>query len=69
MKVTVKTLGLCAVLAGAVALAVPATAATTLRIGTVLSPNDPMGQGLEKFKADVEKATNGDVIIEVFHNS
>jgi len=56
-------------LAGAIAVAMPAYAATTLRIGTVLSPNDPMGQGLEKFKLEVEKATNGDVIIEVFHNS
>ncbi len=69
MKFTAKTLGICAVLAGALAAGMPATAATTLRIGTVLAPNDPMGQGLEKFKLDVEKATNGDVIIEVFHNS
>lgn len=69
MKITMKSLGLCAVLAGAVAAAMPAAAATTLRIGTVLAPHDPMGQGLEKFKAEVEKATNGDVEIEVFHNS
>lgn len=46
-----------------------ASAQTTLRIGTVLAPNDPMGQGLEKLKKDVESATNGAVIIEVFHNS
>ena len=69
MKFTVKTLGICAALAGALGASMPAVAATTLRIGTVLSPNDPMGQGLEKFKLDVEKATNGDVVIEVFHNS
>ena len=73
MKLTIKSLGktfgLCAVLAGALAATMPASAATTLRIGTVLAPNDPMGQGLEKFKAEVEKATNGDVEIEVFHNS
>ncbi|WP_205470561.1 C4-dicarboxylate TRAP transporter substrate-binding protein [Breoghania sp. L-A4] len=50
-------------------LSLPAAAETTLRIGTVLAPNDPMGQGLDKFKADVEKATNGEVVIEVFHNS
>ena len=55
MNFTVKTLGICAVLAGALAAGMPATAATTLRIGTVLAPNDPMGQGLEKFKLDVEK--------------
>lgn len=50
-------------------LAVPASAETVLRIGTVLAPNDPMGQGLEKFKADVAAATGGEVVIEVFHNS
>ncbi|MEQ9564667.1 MAG: hypothetical protein RLN85_02435, partial [Pseudomonadales bacterium] len=66
MKQTVKTLGLCAVLAGALVTAMPVYAETTLRIGTVLAPHDPMGQGLEKFKLDVEKATNGEVIIEVF---
>lgn len=43
--------------------------AQTLRIGTVLAPSDPMGQGLEKFKADVEAATNGEVTVEVFHSS
>ena len=69
MKTMFKTLGLCAVLAGVLAAPLSAYAETTLRIGTVLSPNDPMGQGLEKFKTDVEKATNGDVLIEVFHNS
>ena len=69
MRRTIKTLGLCAVMFGVGAITMPANAETTLRIGTVLSPNDPMGQGLEKFKTDVEKATNGDVLIEVFHNS
>ena len=69
MKLTMKSLGLCAVVAGALAAVMPANAATTLRIGTVLAPNDPMGQGLEKFRTDVEKATNGDVEIEIFHNS
>lgn len=57
------------VAASALALAGPASAETVLRIGTVLAPNDPMGQGLEKFKADVAKATGGAVVIEVFHNS
>lgn len=47
----------------------PAGAETVLRIGTVLAPGDPMGQGLEKFKKDVEAATGGDVVIDVFHNS
>ena len=50
-------------------LSAPAQAETVLRIGTVLAPTDPMGQGLEKFKKDVEAATKGEVVIDVFHNS
>lgn len=60
--------GLIAVV-GALGMSLPADAQTTLRIGTVLAPNDPMGQGLDKFKAEVESATGGEVVIEVFHNS
>lgn len=62
-------LGLSVALASAFVLATPSLAATTLRIGTVLAPDDPMGQGLEKFKSEVEAATNGEVLVEVFHNS
>jgi tripartite ATP-independent transporter DctP family solute receptor len=69
MKITMRGLGLCAALAATIGLALPASAETTLRIGTVLAPNDPMGQGLEKLKAEVKEATGGEVIIEVFHNS
>lgn len=69
MSVMLKRLGLAVAISAALCAGLPAVAATTLRIGTVLAPNDPMGQGLEKFKADVEKATNGEVKIEVFHNS
>lgn len=50
-------------------LASSAMAQTTLRIGTVLAPNDPMGQGLDKFATEVEEATGGAVVVEVFHNS
>ncbi|SFH60605.1 C4-dicarboxylate TRAP transporter substrate-binding protein [Albimonas pacifica] len=57
-----------AALAG-LALAAPAGAETVLRLGTVLSPNDPMGQGLEQFAREVEAATGGEVVVEVFHNS
>lgn len=53
----------------AAALATGAQAETTLRIGTVLAPNDPMGQGLDKFAKEVEEATGGEVVVEVFHNS
>lgn len=69
MKNIIKGLGAAALLATTIAMVTPAFAASTLRIGTVLAPTDPMGQGLDKFKAEVEAATNGDVIIEVFHNS
>lgn len=69
MFLTFRKLALCAGLAAATAVAAPALAETTLRIGTVLAPADPMGAGLEKFKADVEAATKGEVKIEVFHNS
>lgn len=50
-------------------VAAPAVAQTTLRLGTVLASSDPMGQGLEKFKEDVEAATSGAVKVEIFHNS
>ncbi len=64
MKVTSKL-----VVAAAMALALPVSAETTLRIGTVLAPDDPMGVGLEKFAAEVAEATGGEVVVEVFHNS
>ncbi len=57
-----------AVVAG-LGLATGALAETTLRIGTVLAPNDPMGQGLDRFAAAVKEATGGEVVVEVFHNS
>ncbi|GAB4511433.1 MAG: C4-dicarboxylate TRAP transporter substrate-binding protein [Roseibium sp.] len=69
MKGILKTLGLCAAVMAGLGLAAPAGAATTLRIGTVLAPNDPMGQGLEKFKKEVEEKTGGEVLVQVFHNS
>jgi tripartite ATP-independent transporter DctP family solute receptor len=64
-----KGLGLLAAVAATIGLVTPVSAETTLRIGTVLAPNDPMGQGLEKFKTEVESATKGEVKIEVFHSS
>jgi len=60
---------LAAVTAIGLALTAPLAAETTLRIGTVLAPGDPMGQGLDKFAAEVKEATGGDVVVEVFHNS
>jgi len=69
MNKTIKALGLCLAAAAGLSLSTPSFAETTLRIGTVLAPDDPMGQGLEKFKKEVEAATNGEVVIQVFHNS
>ncbi|MXN65565.1 DctP family TRAP transporter solute-binding subunit [Stappia sp. GBMRC 2046] len=69
MNRTIRALGICVALAAGTSMSIPAIAATTLRIGTVLAPDDPMGQGLEKFKAEVEKATDGEVLVQVFHNS
>ncbi|WP_226575292.1 C4-dicarboxylate TRAP transporter substrate-binding protein [Acuticoccus sediminis] len=67
---TMTAVGRClAVLVAGIALAGPASAETTLRIGTVLAPGDPMGQGLEKFAKEVEEKTGGEVVVEVFHNS
>lgn len=58
-----------AAVAAVMCFAPAAYAETVLRIGTVLAPDDPMGLGLDKFKTEVEAATNGEVVIEVFHNS
>lgn len=58
-----------AITAVGLVVAAPAFAETTLRVGTVLAPNDPMGQGLDKFAAEVKEATGGEVVVEVFHNS
>ena len=69
MNSMIKALGLTVAVAAGLSMSAPAFAQTTLRIGTVLAPDDPMGQGLEKFKAEVEAATNGEVMIQVFHNS
>ena len=69
MNKRLQIVGLSVALASVFAFATPSHAETTLRIGTVLAPNDPMGQGLEKFKSEVEAATNGEVLVEVFHNS
>jgi TRAP-type transport system periplasmic protein len=69
MKSTIKALGLCVAFAASLSVSMPSFAETTLRIGTVLAPNDPMGQGLDKFKAEVEAATNGEVEIQIFHSS
>ena len=67
MNLMLKAAGLAVAIAAFAAA--PALAQTTLRLGTVLAASDPMGQGLEKFKADVEAATGGAVTVEIFHAS
>lgn len=69
MNRTIKALGLGIAITATLGMSIPAFAATTLRIGTVLAPDDPMGVGLEKFATEVEEATDGEVLVEVFHNS
>ena len=64
-----KSACLAAVMAAGMALGSAAYAETTIRIGTVLAPDDPMGQGLDKFASEVADKTGGAVKIEVFHNS
>lgn len=66
---TINSRIIAAITVASLGFAAPALAETTLRIGTVLAPDDPMGQGLDKFAAEVKEATGGDVIVEVFHNS
>lgn len=69
MKAMLKGIGICAAAVAALGFVTSANAETTLRLGTVLAPTDPMGMGLEKFKTDVEAATKGAVKVEVFHSS
>ncbi|WP_274426433.1 C4-dicarboxylate TRAP transporter substrate-binding protein [Chelativorans sp. YIM 93263] len=69
MSIHMKAFRFAAAISAAVLFSLPASAQTTLRIGTVLAPDDPMGQGLEKFSEEVEEATSGDVVVQVFHNS
>lgn len=69
MTISMKAATLAVATACLIGLNTVAFAETTLRIGTVLAPDDPMGQGLDKFAAEVAKATGGEVVVEVFHNS
>ena len=69
MKQLRAPLAFAALIAAGIAVAAPSYAGTTLRIGTVLAPGDPMGQGLDKFAKEVAEATGGEVEVDVFHNS
>jgi len=46
-----------------------AFAKSTLRLGTVLAPNDPLITAAQQMKRDVERRTNGNVEIQVFPSS
>ncbi len=41
----------------------------TLKVGTVLTENDPLYKGLELFKSNVEKRTDGNVTVELYSGS
>ncbi|MGY4688349.1 C4-dicarboxylate TRAP transporter substrate-binding protein [Salibacterium sp. K-3] len=41
----------------------------TLQVGIVVSENDPMYEGLEQFKSNVEEKTDGNLTVELFPNS
>lgn len=49
--------------------AAPASAKTTLRVGTVLAPNDPLMVAAQSFKEAVESRTGREVEILLFPNS
>lgn len=69
MLAGIPAFALCATLAVIVSISEVRAETVTLRLGTVLSPQDPMGQGLERMSEKVAERTNGEVAIEVFHNS
>lgn len=50
-------------------LAMPALAKSTLRVGTVLAPSDPLMIAAESFKKEVEAKTKGEVQVLLFPNS
>ena len=45
------------------------TKVSTLKVGTVLTEKDPLFQGLLQFKENVEKRTNGQVLVELYSGS
>lgn len=69
MSLSAKSILVAAAMSAGVMFSTSAMAETTIRIGTVLAPDDPMGQGLEKFASEVVEATGGEVSVEIFHNS
>jgi len=65
-----KTGVLCGALLMTSAAFVPeAFAKSTLRLGTVLAPNDPLIIAAQQMKRDVERRTNGNVEVQVFPSS
>ena len=69
MKFASGAFGICMAAAMAIGLAVPSHAAVTLRIGTVLAPNDPDGSAPREIQERRRGATKGAVKVQVFHNS
>ena len=50
-------------------LAVPAVAATTIKLGVVTKPGSAQNIVAEKFKTLVEERTGGDVTVKIFHSA
>ncbi|MBL8653746.1 MAG: C4-dicarboxylate ABC transporter substrate-binding protein, partial [Alphaproteobacteria bacterium] len=60
---------LCGALALAMFAAASADAKSTLRLGAVLAPTDPLMVAAQQFKRDVEARTNKEVEVLLFPNS
>jgi TRAP-type transport system periplasmic protein len=58
-----------ALLMASTAFVPEALAKSTLRLGTVLAPNDPLIVAAQQMKRDVERRTNGNVEVQVFPSS
>ena len=58
-----------ALLLASAAFAAEASAKSTLRLGTVLAPNDPLFLAALQMKKDVEARTKGNVEVQVFPSS
>ena len=64
------TTRLAAALAATLALAAPAAAADfTLNVNTALTVDDPLFKGLEAFRDNVAKSSNGKIEIKLFPGS
>ncbi|MDR0379321.1 MAG: C4-dicarboxylate TRAP transporter substrate-binding protein [Candidatus Accumulibacter sp.] len=64
-----KSIALAVALAAMVGVAFAAPAKYQLKVSTVLTENDPVYKGLEIFRDNVKKKTNGEVEVQIFPSS